>query len=129
MARGWELVSGLDWVSEPPRHRVPPKTFAGPSSLRRDYERETGRQARPPFPVGPFYVKGCSIHGLVMFAATEDEMRGAAEEINRWLGEGKIRAQIDRVLPLCEAAQAHRLQEENTLQKAGTLAGKIVLVP
>ena len=34
---------------------------------------------------------------------------------------------IDRVLPLSAAAAAHRLQEENTLHKAGTLAGKIVL--
>ena len=26
-----------------------------------------GRDARPEFPVGPFYVKGCSLHGFVMF--------------------------------------------------------------
>jgi NADPH2:quinone reductase len=36
---------------------------------------------------------------------------------------------IGRTFPLAEAAAAHRLQEENTLQKAGTLTGKIVLVP
>ena len=30
-------------------------------------------------------------------------------------------------LPLSEAAAAHRLQEENTLGKKGSLAGKIVL--
>ena len=35
-----------------------------------------GRDARPPFPVGPFYVKGCSLHGFVMFKATPDEQRG-----------------------------------------------------
>jgi len=28
-----------------------------------------------------------------------------------------------------EAAAAHRLLEENTLQKAGTLLGKIIVVP
>jgi hypothetical protein len=28
-----------------------------------------------------------------------------------------------------EAAAAHRLQEENTLNKAGSLSGKIVLTP
>jgi NADPH2:quinone reductase len=33
------------------------------------------------------------------------------------------------VLPLADAAAAHKLQEENTLQKAGTLGGKIVLKP
>ena len=27
-----------------------------------------GREARPPFPVGPFYVKGATLSGFVMFA-------------------------------------------------------------
>jgi NADPH2:quinone reductase len=34
---------------------------------------------------------------------------------------------IGRVLPLSEAAAAHQLQEDNTLRKADTLQGKIVL--
>lgn len=87
-----------------------------------------GRDARPPFPVGPFYVKGCSLHGVVMFKATADEMRVCADDINRWLASGQLKPHISRVLPLSQAAQAHKLQEENTLQKAGTLAGKIVLI-
>jgi NADPH2:quinone reductase len=88
-----------------------------------------GRDARPEFPVGPFYVKGCSLHGFVMFAATAEEQQVCADDINRWLAEGKLQARIDRVLPLAEASAAHRLQEENTLAKAGTIAGKIVLKP
>jgi NADPH2:quinone reductase len=88
-----------------------------------------GREARPVFPVGPFYVKDCSLHGFAMFNASPDEQRACADEINRWLAEGKYRPRIDRVLALAKAAEAHRLQEENTLQKKGTLAGKIVLVP
>ncbi|MCX6903323.1 MAG: NADPH:quinone reductase [Verrucomicrobia bacterium] len=88
-----------------------------------------GREARPPFPVGPFYVKGCSLHGFAMFNATPDEQREAAVAINRWLAEGRLRPRIDRVLPLAETAAAHRLQEQNTLGQAGTLAGKIVLKP
>ena len=88
-----------------------------------------GRDARPPFPVGPFYVKGCSLHGFVMFKATPGEQRACADDISRWLAAGKLRANISRVLPLSEAAAAHKLQEENTLQKTGTLAGKIVLKP
>jgi NADPH2:quinone reductase len=88
-----------------------------------------GREARPPFPVGPFYVKGCSLHGFVMFAATPEEQRRAADDINQWLSEGKLRANIDRSLPLSEAAAAHRLQEESTVGKSGALAGKIVLRP
>lgn len=86
-----------------------------------------GREARPPFPVGPFYVKGCSLHGFVMFMATPAEQRLCAEDINRWLADGQLKPQIGRVMPLAEAATAHRLQEENTLGKAGTLVGKIVL--
>ena len=88
-----------------------------------------GRDARPPFPVGPFYVKGCSLHGFVMFKATANEQRAAAEDISRWLAAGKLKATISRVLPLAQAAEAHKLQEENTLHKAGTLSGKIVLRP
>ena len=88
-----------------------------------------GRDARPELPVGPFYVKECSMHGVVMFKASPDEMRVCADDMNRWFVEGKLKAQIGQVMPLSEAAAAHRLQEENTLQLAGTLAGKIVLKP
>jgi NADPH2:quinone reductase len=86
-----------------------------------------GRDARPAFPVGPFYVKQCSMHGVVMFKATPEEMRACAQDINQWLASGKLKAQIGKVLPLSQAAEAHRLQEANTLHKTGTLAGKIVL--
>ena len=86
-----------------------------------------GREARPVFPVGPFYVKGCSLFGFAMFNASPEEQRRAADDMNRWLAAGKLRPRIDRVLPLSQAAAAHKLQEENTLHKAGTLSGKIVL--
>lgn len=88
-----------------------------------------GRDARPPFPVGPFYVKSASLHGFVMFTAHPDEQRDAADDLNEWLAAGKLKPRIDRVLPLEEVATAHRLQEENTIGRAGTLAGKIVLTP
>ena len=86
-----------------------------------------GRDARPQFPVGPFYVKDLSLHGFAMFNAPPDAQRAAAMDICKWMSEGKLRANVDRVLPLEEAATAHRLQEENTIGKKGTLAGKIVL--
>jgi NADPH2:quinone reductase len=88
-----------------------------------------GRDARPEFPVGPFYVKGCSLYGFVMFKASPLELRACADQMNTWFVENKLQAQIGVTLPLSEAAHAHRLQEENTLQKTGTLAGKIVLKP
>ncbi len=88
-----------------------------------------GRQARPVFPVGPFYVKGLSLYGFAMFNAPPDEQRRCAEDLNRWLAEGKVRVPIGRTFALAEAAAAHRFLEENTLQKAGTLVGKVVVVP
>ncbi|MCU0787514.1 MAG: NADPH:quinone reductase [Verrucomicrobia bacterium] len=86
-----------------------------------------GRDATPEFPVGPFYVKNCSLHGFAMFNASAEEIRGAAEEINRWLAQGQLRARIDRILPLSDAAKAHHLQESSTVHKSGALSGKIVL--
>jgi NADPH2:quinone reductase len=88
-----------------------------------------GRQAQPVFPIGLFYPKDMSLFGFAMFNAPPEEQRRAAEDINRWLVEKKLDVPIGRTFKLSEAAAAHRLQEENTLQKAGTLTGKIVLTP
>jgi NADPH2:quinone reductase len=86
-----------------------------------------GRQARPAFPVGPFYMKDLSLYGFAMFNATPDEQRRGAEDINLWLAEKKLHAVIGRTFPLSEAAAAYRLLAENTLHKAGTLKGKVVV--
>jgi len=88
-----------------------------------------GRQAQPVFPVGPFYVKGLALHGFAIFNATPEEQRRCSEDINRWQAEKKLHVLIGKTFPLSQAAAAHRLQEENTLNKAGTLSGKIVLTP
>lgn len=88
-----------------------------------------GRDARPEFPVGPFYVKGCQLNGFVMFLATPEEQQACAQDINRWIVDGKLRPQIDRVMPLSQTAAAHALQHHSTVGKSGELAGKIVLVP
>jgi NADPH2:quinone reductase len=88
-----------------------------------------GRHARPVFPVGPFYVKDLSLHGFAMFNAALDEQRSCAREISRWLADGKLRPPVGRTFSLAETAAAHRFLEENTLHKAGTLVGKVVLVP
>jgi NADPH2:quinone reductase len=88
-----------------------------------------GRQAQPIFPVGPFYTKDLTLYGFAMFRASPEEQRVCADDMNRWLQEGKLQPVIGVTLPLKEAAAAHRLQEENTIGKAGTLTGKIVLKP
>ena len=88
-----------------------------------------GRDARPPFPVGPFYVKGCRLCGFVMFKASAARQAAAAVDINRWLAEGRLRPCIDRVLPLERTAEAHAVQESATIHRSGGLAGKIVIEP
>ncbi len=88
-----------------------------------------GRTAQPIFPVGPFYVKGLSLFGFAMFNAPPDEQRACAAEINRWLAAKKLAAPIGREFPLNETAAAHAFLEENTLQQAGTLVGKVIVVP
>jgi NADPH2:quinone reductase len=88
-----------------------------------------GRQAQPLFPVGPFYVKGLSLHGFAMFNASPAEQRRCADDINRWLQNGQLKPPVGKVFPLAQAAAAHQLLEENTLGKAGTLLGKVVLTP
>lgn len=86
-----------------------------------------GRTARPEFPVGPFYVKDLRLIGFAMFNASPAEQREAARSINVLYENGNWKPQIGKVFPLSEAAAAHKLQEDNTLNKAGTLTGKIVL--
>ncbi len=88
-----------------------------------------GRSARPEFPVGPFYVNDLRMIGFAMFNASPEEQRVCADAINALSEAGKWKAQIGKTFSLSEAAEAHRLQEENTSGGAGTLSGKIILVP
>jgi NADPH2:quinone reductase len=88
-----------------------------------------GRQARPAFPNGPFYVKGLSLFGFAMFNIPPGDQQKCADDMNRWMQHGKLKPIIGRTFPLSQAAAAHQFQEENTLKKAGTLTGKIVVLP
>ena len=81
-----------------------------------------GRDAKPEFPVGPFYVNECSLHGFVMFKATALEMKRCAKDMKKWLKKGKLQANIAHTLPLSKAAEAHRIQESDNV------GGKIVLM-
>ena len=88
-----------------------------------------GRTAKPTFTNGPFYVKGLSLHGFAMFNFTAAEQQKCAEEMNAWMSAGKLKALIGQRFGLKDIVAAHRLQEENTIKKAGTLTGKIAIVP
>ncbi len=88
-----------------------------------------GRSARPEFPVGPFYVKDLRMIGFAMFNGAPEEQRAAADKLNTLYDFNRWKPSVGKTLSLSEAAAAHQLQEDNTLQKQGTVHGKIVLTP
>jgi NADPH2:quinone reductase len=88
-----------------------------------------GRAARPEFPVGGFYTKDLRMAGFAMFNAPPEDQRACAKTIAALYRHGGWKPQIGETLPLSRAADAHRLQEDSTVRKKSSLAGKIVLVP
>ncbi len=86
-----------------------------------------GRAAKPVLPLGSFYTRDCALLGFAMFNAAPELQARAAEDINRWASEGKLKPLIGRVFPLAEAAEAERLLDQNTAGGAGTLSGKVVI--
>lgn len=87
-----------------------------------------GRDARPIFPVGPFYVKDLRAIGFAMFNASPEEQHTAAMDLNSRMTIGTWKPPIGVRMKLRETSEAHALQEANTLRGAGTLSGKIVLM-
>ena len=88
-----------------------------------------GRAARPEFPVGPFYVKDLRMCGFAMFNASPAEQRECATGLNTLFEQGRWKPLIGKTFSLAEAATAHAFQEQNTLEKQGTLTGKILVLP
>ena len=86
-----------------------------------------GRSATPALPNGPFYVKGLQLIGFAVFNAPVQRQARAAAAIAGWTASGELRPVIGRRFPLTGAAEAHALQDANTLGKAGTLRGKVVI--
>lgn len=81
-----------------------------------------GVRSRPVLPVGPLYMKDCSILGFVISHATSGELAEASRTINRLLARGLLRPRSTEVLPLSAAADVHRRME------AGELHGKRVIL-
>lgn len=71
----------------------------------------SGSDARPPFPVGPFYRKECVMKGLSLLWATSKELKQCADMINLALEKDQLKSKIAQVLPLSEAAKAHAMME------------------
>lgn len=87
-----------------------------------------GRTATPALPLGSFYPRDCSILGFAMFNASAEEQRCCASDMVRWIEDGRLKPLVGRAFPLDDAADAERFLEENTIGKAGTLAGKVVIL-
>lgn len=80
-----------------------------------------GIAATTPLPVGALYTRDARVLGFAHSNASAADLSAAAERINALLAAGTLRGRIDRVLPLEQAADAHRLLE------TGGLHGRILL--
>lgn len=87
-----------------------------------------GRDAKPQFPIGPFYVKDLRLVGFAMFNASSEEQRACAHDINKLLATGQLKPVIGATFPLEESANAHQLQEDATLNSSANLVGKIIVI-
>jgi len=86
-----------------------------------------GRTAKPILPLGAFYPRNCALLGFAMFNATPDEQRRAADDLVEWAAAGRLKPLIGRTYPIADAAKAEKDLEDNTINGAGTLHGKIVI--
>jgi NADPH:quinone reductase len=86
-----------------------------------------GSSSGPAEPVAPnsLMARAVSVSGGAMahFTRTRDELMSRANEVIRGVREGWLKMNISRVLPLAEAAEAHRLIESRET------TGKVLLVP
>lgn len=82
-----------------------------------------GKEEPSPFPVRPFYLRNCSLHGFTVTGTNVSDLQAYARQINAWMARKTLKAKIQEILPLAAAARAHQMQE------AGGLSGKIVLMP
>lgn len=87
-----------------------------------------GRTAAPTLPLGSFYPRDCSLLGFAVFNASAEVQRRCASDMIRWIEEGLLKPLVGRAFPLEAAADAERLLEQNTIGKAGTLSGKVVIL-
>jgi NADPH2:quinone reductase len=103
-------------------------TFEGSldSLRRRGYLVLFGQSSGPVPPIDPLILnrKGSLFltrPSLAHYTADRRELIGRAGDLLRWIAAGELDVRIDRVLPLAEAAEAHRLLEGRKT------AGKVLL--
>jgi NADPH2:quinone reductase len=80
----------------------------------------------PPFNLGILAAKGSLFvtrPTLIHYTATREELLERAGDLFEWIAAGELKLRIDRVFPLLEAAEAHRLLESRKT------TGKLLLTP
>lgn len=82
--------------------------------------------AHPAVPVGELYTRDASLRGFAISNASTADLAGAADGINKLLVTGVLRGRVSVRLPLDDAAQAHRLQENPDPDNP---PGRIVVIP
>jgi NADPH:quinone reductase-like Zn-dependent oxidoreductase len=80
-----------------------------------------GMQAHPALPVGPLYTRDASVVGFAISNASVADLAAAADAINEALAAGALRTRIAEVLPLRDAATAHRLPEDPSAHRPGRI--------
>lgn len=70
-----------------------------------------GMATRPVLPAGPLYLLDRTVTGFAISQAATDELAAAADHVARLAAAGRLRPRRVEVLPLSEAAQAHRRLE------------------
>ena len=88
-----------------------------------------GRDSRPEFPLGPFYVRDLRAIGFAMFNASATEQKLAAEHLNIMLADGRFKPSVGAEFSIENTAQAHLLQELKTVRNESSLHGKILILP
>lgn len=82
-----------------------------------------GPQKNVPFPVSAAYTRDISMIGFAISNASVRDLGEAASALNQRLLDGTLAPRIAQVMPLADAAEAHRLLEE------GGVRGRLILQP
>jgi NADPH2:quinone reductase len=94
---------------------------------RRGYMVFFGQSSGPPPPISPGVLgngsKFLTRPGLGDYTATPEELAQRAGDIFNWIKSGELKLRVEHVLPLSEAAEAHRQLEGRST------TGKMLLIP
>lgn len=80
----------------------------------------------PPFNLGTLAAKGSLFvtrPTLVHYASNREELLQRTRDLFDWISSGQLKLRVDRIFPLAEAAEAHRLLEGRKT------TGKVLLIP